>query len=140
MSQQATTGQAQPGDAIIVEVGHEELEHGRVRAELRADGRVLVERRSDGESERFEHRLDKDAAEEAFRRADDLGRLAPSPRPDHRPVPDESRYRIELHLADREPFAIEIWQGELVDNDEARKLVSQLADVVQHATDGRALL
>jgi hypothetical protein len=139
MSQQAT-GPAQSGDAIIVEVGHEELEHGRVRAELRADGRLLVERRSDGESERFEHRLDKDVAEEVIRRADDLGRLAPSLRSDYRPVPDESRYRIELHLADREPFAIEVWQGELEDNDEARRLVSQLADVVQHATDGRAVL
>jgi len=140
MSQQATTGQAQSSDAIIVEVGHEELEHGRVRAELRADGRLLVERRYDGESERFEHRLDKDEAQEVIRRADDLGRLAPSLRSDYRPVPDEARYRIEMHLAGREPLAIEVWQGELEENDEARKLVNQLAGVVQHATDGRALL
>jgi hypothetical protein len=127
-------------DSITVEVGHEELEHGRVRTELWADGRMSVERRQDDESERFEHRLDKKQAEEVIQHADDLGRLVPSLSSDYRPVPDEARYRIELHLADREPLVIELWQGELEENEEARGLVRRLGDAVQRATEGRAIL
>jgi len=40
-------------EALVVEVGHEELEHGRVRAELRADGLLHVDKRFEGKTERF---------------------------------------------------------------------------------------
>lgn len=127
-------------DMLVVEVGHEELEHGRVRAELHADGRLNVQKLFEGKAEHYEGRVDKGAAEETLERADDLARVAPREGGEYRPVPDEARYRVELRRAGDQPIAVDVWQGELDANDAARRLIRSLAEQVQHASDGRALL
>jgi hypothetical protein len=127
-------------EALVVEVGHEELEHGRVRAEFRADGQLLVDKRVEGKADRFEHRVEKDEAEQTLRSADELARLAPRDRRDYRPVPDEARYEIEIRRGGEEPLKLEFWQNELDENDAARRLIQSLAQQVQRASDGQALL
>jgi len=127
-------------EALVVEVGHEELEHGRVRAEFRADGQLLVDKRVEGKADRFEHRVEKDEAEQTLRSADELARLAPRDRRDYRPVPDEARYEIEIRREGEEPLKLELWQNELDENDAARRLIQSLAQQVQRASDGQALL
>lgn len=127
-------------DAVVVEVGHEELEHGRVRAELSANGTLLVTRLVEGKHDQYEHKLDAKQAEETIQRADDLGRIAPSRDRAYRPVPDEALYRIEIRHAGDEPIVVEVWQNELEENEEARRLVQQLGEQVERASDGRAIL
>lgn len=138
MSEQVPVSSA--SDAVVVEVGHEALEHGRVRAELFADGTLLVTRLLEGTRDRFEAKVGPEQAEEAIRRADDLARIAPARDRAYRPVPDEALYRIELKHADDDPIVIEVWQNELDENDEARRLVQQLGEQVERASDGRAIL
>jgi hypothetical protein len=138
MSEQVSRSSAP--DAVMVEVGHEELEHGRVRAELFADGTLLVTRLFEGKRDRFEYEVDPKEAEETIRRADDLARIAPAQDREYRPVPDEALYRIELVHAGDEPIVVEVWQNELDENDEARRLVQQLGTQVERASDGRAIL
>lgn len=132
--------QSTQGETLVVEVGHEELEHGRVRAELRADGLLLVDRRFEGKAERFDHRVEPREAKETLRRADELARLAPRQRGDYRPVPDEARYEIEIRREGEEPLLLELWQNELDENDAARQLIRSLGEQVQRASDGRAIL
>lgn len=127
-------------ESVVVEVGHEELEHGRVRAELHADGTLLVTRLFEGKRDAFEGKPGREQAEETIRRADDLARIAPARDRDYRPVPDEALYRIELRQSGEEPIVLEVWQNELDENDEARRLVRQLGEQVDRATDGRAIL
>lgn len=138
MSQQVPMSSA--SDAVVVEVGHEELEHGRVRAELSADGTLLVTRLSEGKRDQFEGKVGPEQAEETIRRADDLARIAPERDRAYRPVPDEALYRIELQHAGDDPIVVEVWQNELDENDEARRLVQQLGEQVERASDGRAIL
>jgi hypothetical protein len=127
-------------DVLVVEVGHEELEHGRVRAELHADGRLDVQKVFEGKAEHYEGRVEKGAAEETLERADDLARIAPREGGGYRPVPDEARYHVELRRPGEEPVAVDVWQGELEESEAARKLIRSLAEQVQRASDGRALL
>jgi hypothetical protein len=136
MSDQAPTQK----DSVVVEVGHEELEHGRVRAELRADGALTVTKVFEGKSDNFEGRFGKEEAEETIRRADDLARIAQVEDRRYQPVPDEARYRIEILRAGDEPLVVEVWQNELEENDEARRLVQQLGEQVTRASDGQAIL
>lgn len=138
MSEQVPVSSA--SDAVVVEVGHEELEHGRVRAELSGDGTLLVTRLLEGKHDRFEHKLDPKQAGETIQRADDLARIAPTRDRAYRPVPDEALYRIEIRHAGDEPIVVEVWQNELEENDEARRLVQQLGEQVERASDGRAIL
>ena len=127
-------------DAVVVEVGNEELEHGRVRAELLADGTLLVTRAAEGKQDRFEQTLDRKQAEETIRRADALARLAPLRERGYRPVPDEALYRIELVSGGADTVVVEVWQNELDEHEEARRLVQQLGQQVERASDGRAIL
>ena len=127
-------------EALVVEVGHEELEHGRVRAELRADGLLHVDKRFEGKTERFDHRVEPREAKETLRSADELARLAPRERRDYRPVPDEARYEIEIRREGEEPLTLELWQNELDENDAARQLIQSLREQVQRASDGQAIL
>jgi hypothetical protein len=136
MPDQAPTQQ----DAVVVEVGHEELEHGRVRAELHADGELIVTKVFEGKSEHFEGRFGKQEAEETINRADDLARIAQVEDRRYQPVPDEARYRIEIVRAGDEPLVVEVWQNELEENEEARRLVQQLGEQVTRASDGQAIL
>lgn len=136
------TEQAMPSEhyELVVEVGHEELEHGRVRAELHDDGRLLVEKRFEGKAEQFERRLEKTEAEETMRSADDLARMAPRDARDYRPVPDEARYEIAIRRRGEEPVTLRLWQNELEENDAARRLIAALAQQVERASDGQAVL
>jgi hypothetical protein len=127
-------------DSVVVEVGHEELEHGRVRAELTADGTLLVTKQYEGKHDRFDAKIGPEQAQETIQRADDLARIAPARDRGYRPVPDEALYRIELLHAGDEPIVVEVWQNELDENDEARRLVQQLGEQVERASDGRAIL
>jgi len=132
--------QAIEPEALVVAVGHEELEHGRVRAELNGDGGLRVEKLYEGKSERFEGRLDKAEVAKLFGAADELARLAPKDRRDYRPVPDEARYEIAIRRGEEAPLALEVWQNELDDNEAARQLVRSLAAQVERASDGQAIL
>lgn len=127
-------------DAVVVEVGNEELEHGRVRAELLADGTLVVTRTAEGKEDHFEQTLDRKQAEETIRSADALARLAPLRDRAYRPVPDEALYRIELVSSDEDTVVVEVWQNELDEHEEARRLVQQLGRQVERASDGRAVL
>jgi hypothetical protein len=131
---------AAASDAVVVEVGNEELEHGRVRAELRANGTLHVTRMLEGKQDSFEHKVGPEEAGETIRRADSLARLAPRRERAYRPVPDEALYRIELVSADESPIVVEVWQNELDEHEEARRLVQQLGEQVERASDGRAIL
>lgn len=127
-------------DAVVVEVGNEELEHGRVRAELQADGTLNITRVLEGKRDMFEHKVGAEEAGETIRRADSLARLAPRRDRAYRPVPDEALYRIELVSAGEDRIVVEVWQNELDQHEEARKLVQQLGEQVERASDGRAIL
>lgn len=127
-------------DAVVVEVGNEELEHGRVRAELLADGTLRIMRVLEGKQDRFEHKVGAEQAAETIRRADSLARLAPMRDRAYRPVPDEALYRIELVTTGKDAIVVEVWQNELDQHEEARKLVQQLGEQVERASDGRAVL
>ena len=127
-------------DAVVVEVGHEDLEHGRVRAELRTDGELIVTKAFAGKRDNFEGRVDKEGAEETVRSADDLARIAPREDRRYQPVPDEALYRIEIRRAGDEPLVVEVWQNELEEHDEARRLVQRLGEQVTRASDGQAVL
>lgn len=131
---------AAASDAVVVEVGNEELEHGRVRAELRANGTLHVTRVLEGKQDLFEHKVGAEEAGETIRRADALARLAPMRDRGYRPVPDEALYRIELVNAGESPIVVEVWQNELDEHEEARRLVQQLGEQVERASDGRAIL
>jgi hypothetical protein len=141
MSEQATDKVRAPQpEALVVEVGHEELEHGRVRAELSGDGRLLVEKVFEGKREQFEHRLDKEAAQKTFHVADELARTVHRGRRDYRPVPDEARYEVAIRSEGEAPLTLELWQNELDVNDAARQLIRSLAEHVARASDGQAIL
>lgn len=137
--QQQAPDEPRRAPILTVAVGHEDLEHGRVHAELYDDGTLLVTKAYAGERQRFSGRIDPEVAEEAHRRADDLARVSRE-RSGHTPVPDEALYRIELRGSGDEPLLVEVWQNELDDRDDARRLVRALRDAVARVSDGQALL
>jgi hypothetical protein len=126
---------------VIVTVGHEELEHGRVRAELHEDGRLSVAKVEDGRDAHFDGRLEETTARELVSRAQAVHRRAlRSERTEHRPVPDEALYLIELRRAGEEPITVEVWAGELDRDSDIGQLVRALDAEVRRATEGQALL
>lgn len=127
--------------AVVVTVGHEELEHGRVRAELREDGQLSVTRVEQGRDAHFEGRLEGKRAEELMSRVASVRRAQyDSERGRHTPVPDETRYEIELHAPGEEPVTMYVWAGELDRERELGALVRELDAEVRRATEGQALL
>lgn len=124
---------------LIAEVGNEHLEHGLTRIELRFDGRCVVINRCEGDEIDVEGHVDpqhaarlfKQATSEAFREARLGGGLG---------LPDEPRYRVEVHWGKEPMHTHYVWRSELTKHREVGGLVEALQEIVQKVTDGRVVL
>jgi hypothetical protein len=123
--------------SLVVSVGQEEFEHGRTRLHVEPNGSVRVDNVAFGDKREFETRLGEADVAELFRSVA-LG--LPSKRHDRPGVPDEARYRFEISRGDRLVASMELWEGELEKEPQARSVLERLRELAASASERAVLL
>jgi len=124
-------------DGIVVEVGSEFLEHGKVQVHVAPDGRVRVDKREQGKEDRFEGRTDEARAKQMSATVEGLRGATYGQR---RGVPDEPRYRLRVVRDGATVAELEVWRSELEEVKELGRIIAELSELAQRASNGQALV
>jgi hypothetical protein len=128
-----------PGQsAVVVEVGNENFEPGRTRAELSDDGRLVVTNRLSGDEGKVELTIEPSRARELVANAAAAGVAGFVSRASG--IPDEPRYRIVVVERGSKAAETELWRSEVEEDEQLAKMVQELGSLVERASDGRFVL